>query len=86
MISVLPWIFGTKTKVPQVVKDLILVSPEYKRNQKETIQEEKRLMYVAMTRPEQSLILVSLKDNGLLRLKEMGVNSVRCSHNPPPSA
>lgn len=74
MISVLPWIFGTKTKVPQVVKDLILVSPEYKRNQKETIKEEKRLMYVAVTRAKYTLTLVENGDKPLKRFECMGIN------------
>lgn len=75
-VTVLPWIFGSAKGVPASIKDIILKSERFTQTRNEVIQEEKRLMYVAMTRPEQSLILVSLKDNGLLRLKEMGVNTV----------
>ena len=75
-VTVLPWIFGSAKGVPQSIKDIILKSKRFTQTRNEVIQEEKRLMYVAMTRPEQSLILVSLQDNGLLRLKEMGVNTV----------
>ena len=75
-VTVLPWIFGSAKGVPASIKDIILKSERFTQTRNEVIQEEKRLMYVAMTRPEQSLILVSLQDNGLLRLKEMGVNTV----------
>lgn len=75
-VTVLPWIFGSAKNVPQGIKDTILESERYGQIKKDVIQEEKRLMYVAMTRPEQSLILVSQQDAGLLRLKEMGVNTV----------
>ena len=75
-VTVLPWIFGSAKGVPSGIKEIILKSERFTQTRNEVIQEEKRLMYVAMTRPEQSLILVSLQDNGLLRLKEMGVNTV----------
>ncbi len=75
-VTVLPWIFGSAKTVPASIKDIIIKSDRFTQTKNEVVQEEKRLMYVAMTRPEQSLILVSLQDNGLLRLKEMGVNTV----------
>ena len=59
-----------------LVKDLILQNPRYEAVKKSVIQEEKRLMYVAMTRPVESLLLAVNQDNGLLRLKQMGVNAV----------
>ncbi len=76
MISVLPWIFGLKTSAPENIQNMIFENPNYEQLKKSVIQEEKRLMYVAMTRPVESLILVSNKDDGLLRLKELGVRAV----------
>lgn len=74
LITVLPWIFGSKTTVPKTVKDMIIANQRYKEIVKTFVQEEKRLMYVAMTRPVESLILTVNQNNGLLRLKQMGIN------------
>ena len=76
MISVLPWIFGSLKKTPENVQNMIFANSKYSLLKRKIIQEEKRLMYVAMTRPVESLILVSNKDAGLLRLKELGVRAV----------
>jgi len=76
VISVLPWIFGSKASAPENIQNMIFENPNYEQLKKSVIQEEKRLMYVAMTRPVESLILVSNKDDGLLRLKELGVRAV----------
>lgn len=73
LISVFPWIFGSKKTVPETVKNMILANARYDQIVKSSVQEEKRLMYVAMTRPVESLILAVNKDNGLLRLEKMGV-------------
>ena len=75
MISVLPWIFGSLKKIPENVQNMIFANSKDSLKRK-IIQEEKRLMYVAMTRPVESLILVSNKDDGLLRLKKLGVRAV----------
>ena len=75
MISVLPWIFGSLKKIPENVQNMISANSKDSLKRK-IIQEEKRLMYVAMTRPVESLILVSNKDDGLLRLKKLGVRAV----------
>lgn len=75
MISVLPWIFGSLKKIPENVQNMIFANSKDSLKRK-IIQEEKRLMYVAMTRPIESLILVSNKDDGLLRLKKLGVRAV----------
>lgn len=75
MISVLPWIFGSLKKIPENVQNMISANSKDSLKRK-IIQEEKRLMYVAMTRPVESLILVSNKDDGLLRLKKLGVKAV----------
>lgn len=75
MISVLPWIFGSLKKIPKNVQNMIFANSKDSLKRK-IIQEEKRLMYVAMTRPVESLILVSNKDDGLLRLKKLGVKAV----------
>ncbi len=76
MISVLPWIFGSKTSAPENIQGMIFGNPKYELLKKMVVQEEKRLMYVAMTRAVESLVLVWNKDDGLLRLKEMGVGVV----------
>lgn len=76
MISVLPWIFGAQKNAPENIQNMIFENPRYEQLKNSVIQEEKRLMYVAMTRPVESLILTSNKDDGLLRLKEMGVGVV----------
>ena len=75
MISVLPWIFGSLKKIPENVQNMIFANSKDSLKRK-IIQEEKRLMYVAMTRPVESLILVSNKNDGLLRLKKLGVRAV----------
>lgn len=75
MISVLPWIFGSLKKIPENVQNMIFANSKDSLKRK-IIQEEKRLMYVAMTRPVESLILVSNKDDCLLRLKKLGVRAV----------
>lgn len=75
MISVLPWIFGSLKKIPENVQNMISANSKDSLKRK-IIQEEKRLMYVAMTRPVESLILVSNKNDGLLRLKKLGVRAV----------
>ncbi len=75
-IAVLPWLFGAKKTVPDAIKKLIFENSRFDQIKRDVVQEEKRLMYVAMTRPEESLILAATKDDGLLRLKEMGVNVV----------
>lgn len=75
MISVLPWIFGSLKKIPENIQNMISANSKDSLKRK-IIQEEKRLMYVAMTRPVESLILVSNKNDGLLRLKKLGVRAV----------
>ena len=75
-VTVLPWIFGTKNNVPESVKEMILNGSHYERISRTVIQEEKRLMYVAMTRPVESLILTAQQDFGFERLKAMGVGAV----------
>ena len=75
-VCILPWIFGAKVNVPDSVKNLIFENPRYEQIKKNVVQEEKRLMYVAMTRAVESLILAANQENGLIRLKCLGVNAL----------
>lgn len=71
IITALPWIFGSKKNVPDKVKDLIPPNPRYEAVKKRVMQEEKRLMYITMIRPVESLLLKVNQDKGLLRLKQI---------------
>lgn len=76
-ITVLPWVFGSKTNVPNCVKNMILSGSRYGNVVQNVLKEEKRLMYVAMTRPVQSLILAFNSKFGLIRLEKMGVKVLK---------
>lgn len=74
LISVLPWTFGTKKKVPvQEIKSRIIENEDYCKIQTTTLAEEKRLMYVAMTRPRDYLIFALNQKNPLLCFETFGV-------------
>lgn len=75
-ISVLPWLYANKKSPPENIQNLILEQKYFEEQRKTVIQEGKRLMYVAMTRPVESLILAANEENGLLRLKRIGMNVV----------
>ncbi len=76
IISLLPWIFSLKKNLPQNVKEKMLSTPDFKKKEDAVLQEEKRLLYVAMTRPVERLILTASEKNTFLRLRELGINAV----------
>lgn len=78
VISALPNIFGLKN-IPEHVNNLILNNARYEEIKKAHIEEEKRLMYVAMTRPIERLIFtVEIKKEKiqLSRLKGIDVKVI----------
>lgn len=60
-ISLIPWLFGASKNVPEIVRRGIMNDPEhyYEKAKANRIEEEKRLLYVAMTRPAQHMVLTA---------------------------
>jgi ATP-dependent exoDNAse (exonuclease V) beta subunit len=71
IIRMLPWIFGQKS-IPEIIERRASENEMYSEITTKLIQEEKRLMYVAMTRPIECLILTVGNNNGLQRLSKIG--------------
>ena len=73
LISVFPWVFGSKKNIQvQDIKARVLQHEDYGKIKSETLSEEKRLMYVAMTRPRDCLILALSQSSPLLRFESLG--------------
>ncbi len=64
-ISVLPWIFGSRKSAPEDLASQITSSDRFKSITLQRLEESKRLLYVAMSRPVKELILAPSGNNGL---------------------
>lgn len=64
-ISVLPWIFGSRKSAPEDLTSKITSSDRFKSITQQRLEESKRLLYVAMSRPVKELILAPSGNNGL---------------------
>ncbi len=76
IITLLPRIFSIKRNLPQNVKERLLSNPDFKKKVDAVLQEEKRLLYVAMTRPVERLVLTVSQKNPFLRLRQLGINAL----------
>lgn len=66
-ITVLPWIYGTRKSAPEEIAQVVTSGGRFAVIQKQRLQESKRLLYVAMTRPVKELILAPTKGKNGLR-------------------
>lgn len=64
-ISVLPWIFGSRKSAPEDLASQITESERFQSITQQRLEESKRLLYVAMSRPVKELILAPSGNNGL---------------------
>lgn len=75
-IQLAPFVYGVKnTKTPDVIADIIQNQQQFKRIQANHIAEEARLLYVAMTRAKQQLILARKEKNPYQWLQDINVNA-----------
>lgn len=65
IISVLPWIFGSRKSAPEDLASQITSSDRFKSITLQRLEESKRLLYVVMSRPVKELILAPSGNNGL---------------------
>lgn len=64
-ICVLPWIFGSRKSVPEELATELTHSDRFESIKVQRLEESKRLLYVAMSRPVKELILAPSGSNGL---------------------
>lgn len=74
-ITLLPFIYGSgNTNVPTSIREIINSIPGIKRLEADKLNEEKRLLYVALTRPTHQLILHNNGGNNAMRwFRQSGV-------------
>ena len=73
-IRLLPWIFGTKKKVPDSIAQLLFSSKDYGILEKYCKEESARLLYVGMTRAAEVLVIVPWTEKKELNwFKQLGL-------------
>ncbi len=77
-IGILPFVYTTAARenIPEEIQKPVLESDLFKRVKAEEIEEGKRLLYVAMTRPRDSLILAAAEKDGFTWFNSIGVPAV----------
>jgi len=63
IISLRPWIFGTKKKIDDSLMPIIEADPRHKKAHDDALEEGKRLLYVGVTRAKDTLILAEKESN-----------------------
>ncbi|HUX59441.1 MAG TPA: UvrD-helicase domain-containing protein [Bacteroidales bacterium] len=75
-IRLLPWFIGSKKKVPDDIRTLIIESSDFKNLEFKVGEETKRLMYVGVTRARDYLVTTSYHNATLTWLKNIGCNEI----------
>lgn len=73
LITFLPWLFGAKTKVPEILKPSLFEIPQFTAARKRILAESARLLYVGMTRAKNKMFFALAGKEPLKWFTQLGL-------------
>lgn len=72
-VTFLPWVFGAKTKVPEILKPALLEMPAFNASRQRILAESARLLYVGMTRAKNKMFFALAGKEPLKWFTQLGL-------------
>ena len=72
-VTFLPWVFGAKTKVPEILKPALLEMPAFNTSRQRILAESARLLYVGMTRAKNKMFFALAGNEPLKWFTQLGL-------------